>query len=332
MIEEIEKVSEKVAQQATETSHKEMVQNLNNALNKEGLLPIIREKIIIYIKKLEEFHFFNRKNNTATIGQLLRLLEDTKNIIYKDFFEIQNLLNAYLGQEVIITYVNVDDQGNRSIRVSKNNIQNLGIESGTTFYGSPYYKLGYDFELHYSNLKNSLPQEENNKLSDTAFEIERRYKELKKKVLWKYNDKIFGYYLPSRGPINEAFVNFYIHDIKLLGNMESDIHRYMLDTKYGAIKADNTKGYFIGDVARDGIQYAVKGQFGSPQGFIEISNQLKKLVDEDFSMSSFYSFIEKYTTQELEKNYTPHIKQLTQKTIDNTVKDFEKYLKKYSNK
>jgi hypothetical protein len=84
----------------------------------------------------------------------------------------------------------------------------------------------------------------------------------------------------------------------------------------------------IGDVSRDGVQYAVKGIFGSPQGVKDIIKAFKKIVEEDFSMTSFYRFIYKYTEEELSKKYKSQISKLSQETIDSTLQKIEKSLHK----
>lgn len=242
------------------------------------------------------------------------LLETKKNLLYSDFFEIQNLMNSLIGQRIVMTYVHVDENGRREIRVSENDISHLGISEGMSWKQQPFHKLTYDVANHYNILKNSLPQEENETLQQTAMEVEKRYLEHKKKILWFYPDIWKGFKLNSKGPINEAYVNLYIHNIKLLGTLEGNIDIFMLG-EYGAIRADSTKGFMIGDVSRDGIQYAVKGAFGSPQGITEVAKSLEKIQQEDFSRASYEAFIKHYTKEELDKEYQPHIKKLSKQSI-----------------
>jgi hypothetical protein len=44
-------------------------------------------------------------------------------------------------------------------------------------------------------------------------EVERRYNEYKRRVLWYYPNEWKGYEFRTKGPINEAFVNFYVHNV-----------------------------------------------------------------------------------------------------------------------
>ena len=121
------------------------------------------------------------------------------------------------------------------------------------------------------------------------------------------------------GPINEAFVNNYIHEIKLGNSLEQNIDTYMLGD-YGAIKADATKGFMIGDVSKNGIQYAVKGEFGSPQGFTEIIKDLQQWNNLS-TKDTLKQLVQKYFINELNRDYKPQIKEMTTQTIKNTSKN-----------
>ena len=316
MADEISEVASSIAEEVIEISHEDLLQNLQNeVLNSSNLLPIIRQKIYNFIDKVEQYE--NSTNYPpATLGAQLNLLETKKEFIYAEFFEIQNLINLFINQKIIMTYVHVDDEGRREIRISEKDISHLGISQSAAWNGNPFYKLSYDVNDHYQLLKNSLPQEKNESLQQTAIEIDRRYATYRKRILWYYPDFWKGYYLKSHGPINEAYVNLYVHNVQLLNSLEGNIDTFMLDQGYGAINADATRGYLIGDVSKDGIQYAVKGKYGSPQGVKEIIKSFRQLISEDFTEESFKSFLKQYTEDELNKEYKPQIKQMTERSIN----------------
>ena len=323
---EFETAGLEIAEEVVNISHEELVSMINSELiGSKSLLPIIKQKIIHFLNTVEKYE--NTPKNIGTIGQYLTRLRNQKEFIYAEFFEIQNLINAFLGQRIVMTYVHVDDEGRREIRISDNDISHLGINQGIMWNGNPFYKLGYDVQQQYSTLKNSLPMEDNLTLQETAMEVERRYLENKKRVMW-YWGRWKGYQLKTKGPINEAFVNMYVHNVILRKGLEGNIDTFMLDEQYGARNADATKGFLIGDVSKDGIQYAVKGQFGSPQGIKEITKEFKKLIAEDFSEEAFWNFINKYTYEELHKNYKPQIKEMSQRSINAVLRNIEKNLTK----
>ena len=320
---EFETAGLEIAEEVVNISHEELASTINSELiGSKSLLPIIKQKIIHFLDTVEKYE--NTPKNIGTIGQYLTRLRNQKEFIYAEFFEIQNLINAFLGQKIVMTYVHVDDEGRREIRISDNDISHLGINQGIMWNGNPFYKLGYDVQDRYSTLKNSLPMEENLTLQETAMEVERRYLENKKRVMW-YWERWKGYQLRTKGPINEAFVNMYVHNAILRRGLEGNIDTFMLGD-YGAIKADATKGFLIGDVSKNGVQYAVKGQFGSPQGVKEIVKEFKKLLAEDFSEESFQAFINKYTYEELHKNYKPQIQEMSQRSINAVLRHIEKNL------
>lgn len=288
----------------------------------ESFLPQLKIKIKNFLNKVDNYYKSNASKWSPSIEGQKEFFEKKKEWIYKDFFEIQNLINLYLNQKIIMTYVFTDSDGNKEIRISENDVEHLKAIEG---YNKKFAKLSYVVENEYKRLKNNI---DNEGLDATAKEVERRYEKYKKIVLWNYRNKWSGYYFPTKGPINEAYVNFYVHEIQLLNSLEQNIATFILHRKYGAINADQTKGYAIGDVSLGGLQFAVKGLFGSPQGTIQVINALREIQNQGFTHQAFYSFIEKFTTKELEKNYEPQIKQIVGKALDDTILKIEKSLTK----
>lgn len=56
--------------------------------------------------------------------------EHRKNLIYENLFKLQNFINAFLGQEIVMTYVHVDETGSRQIRIMDNDIGHLMVTTG----------------------------------------------------------------------------------------------------------------------------------------------------------------------------------------------------------
>jgi len=114
---------------------------------------------------------------------------------------------------VLITYVHIDDTGKREIRLIDNDLEHLQATTFNNGYGRKWASLGYIVEDHYRLLKNSLSDDENRGLDETAKEVESRYLKYRGKILWKINSEWYGYKLYNKGPINEAYAAFYIHEI-----------------------------------------------------------------------------------------------------------------------
>ena len=241
-------------------------------------------------------------------------LQKKKIDIYKKFFEFQNKVNKLLDQTVTMTYVHVDENGRREVRLFDNNIDKINIEY-IQRYKYEYYKLGYEVNSGYKKLSDSIKYNDT-QLQAAATEVTRRYHTYKKRILWFYPNSWKGYSINSMGPINEAFVNNYVHEIKLGNSLEQNIDTFMLGD-YGAIKADATKGFLIGDVSKNGIQYAVKGEYGSPQGFTEIIKDLRNWQNLS-TKDTLKQLVQKYFIDELKKDYKPQIKEMTAQTIKNT--------------
>lgn len=100
----------------------------------------------------------------------------------------------------------------------------------------------------------------------------------------------------------------------------------MLDTSYGAIKADNTKGFLIGDVSNGTTQYAVKGIFASPQGTKDVIKQFQQLKDQGFSPAAFANLIKYFTYDELHRGYEPQIQKMSQRSINGVINYAQKHL------
>lgn len=317
----IEEITDSVKNITVEELEKSLKEDL---VDKNQILTQLKVKIPQFLQKFKNFqsdYLLKHKKSELSISAQCSLLKAEIDIIYKDFFEIQNLLNAYINQKIIMTYVDVDGEGNRSIKVSNNNSDILNVEIGNR-YGHDFTKLGYNFvdEQHYSLLKNALPEKDNKTLNETAKEVERRYSTYKKKVLWYYPDTWKGYKFNSKGPINEAYVNFYVHDVKLNKSIEGNIDDFILDNTYGAKLVDSTKGFMIGDVSKNGIQYAVKGAFGSPQHYKEVVNTFNKLLNgEELSEKHLQQIINKYVTEEGNRELPSHISELSKKSISQIV-------------
>ena len=322
-MEEIRVVSEQIAEEVKEVTHEDLAAAIYSEFPNNLFLQIqdSANRLINAAEAFEKNYTWNKKR-WGSIGEIEKILQEEINLIYDSFFDFQNLINLSLGQRIVMTYVHVDDNGHREIRVVDNTIDHLVVEKG--MWGKfEYSKIGYDINDHYQKLKNSLPDEKNKILSDTAKEVTRRYDRYKKMVLWKTNGKWHGYRFRTKGPINEAYVNFFVHNINLIGEEEYRVGRFIADKNYGAIKADSTKGFLIGDVQRDGVQYAVKGRFGGPQAIKEVIDWTKKLRDKGFSPSALREFINYFAYDELEKKYKPHITKQTKETIEKFVNEKE---------
>lgn len=321
-----ERLSEEIAEitikDLNEEFHKE-IDEFSQDLNARMIeMRLLVDKIIVGIEMYETM--IEKQIQLSDSKTLEFKLTQKKNLIYNDFFKLQNLFNSFIYQKIIMTYVHVDElTGRREIRLFDNDIEHLQTETIEN-YGRSYTKLSYDISEHYRLLKNSLPDEDNDKLQQTVAEVEARYVKYrsnrKSRILWKMDEKWYGYVLYNRGPINEAFVDFYIKEVKMYNDLMKNIHLFMTSVDpQGVIYADNANGFLIGDVSIGGLQFAVKGIHASPQNFKTIVSWLKKIKDQDFSYESIKQFIERFKNEE-QKKATSLVKPMVKKSIEGMIR------------
>lgn len=280
----------------------------------------IKNLINKLIINMENYQGQSKLLTDKTISTTKQKLDLKKKMIYEDFFKLQNLINLFIYQKIVMTYVHVDPlTGHRELRIFDNDIAHLEITEVNN-YGRHYAKLGYEIKEKYLQLKNSLSDKENLGLQMTAAEVEARYIKYKGRILWKINNDWYGYKLYNRGPINEAFTDFYLHEVQLKNSLNTNLHQFMTSEKpQGVINADNANGFLIGDTSYGGLQMAVKGAYGSPQNFAMIIKWLKEIQKENFTLEAFQKFIIRFKDIEQEKA-TKLVKPLTQRSISGMLK------------
>ena len=169
-------------------------------LKEEQLKDSLKNKILKTIDQLvtnieifeKEAKKISPKEGITPQQQRLNLKRD---LIYKKFFILQNLINAYEGQQIKLTYVHTDSKGRKEIRLYNNTAGDLIAQAALSKTGKKYHKLTYAMSEHYTKLKNALPEETNEHLQSTAKEVENRYySNIKHIVFWQImGQKLMGY-------------------------------------------------------------------------------------------------------------------------------------------
>ena len=319
-------IAELLSNEVPAVAHEDLVNTIVQGIDEDALLEKINIAADNFINSVQTYE--NNSKLTATefsTSMGLTKLQFLRDEIYNNFFDLQNLINLYTNQVIVMTYVHIDESGRREIRISENNLDHI-----ETLKIHGQNQLKYVVEDHYKKLKQTIPSGEEsneNALQAAAHAIDIRYQKYSYKrgihvVLW-YPGQWEGAILRTQGPINEAFVNCFIHNVKLANSLEEDIDTVMMGD-YGAIKADATKGFLIGDITYGRVQYAVKGVFGSPQGFKDVYNYIKKIKENDLiTKEGLKKIIEHYTTEEENKNYKPQIKVLSKQTLKNALRGLD---------
>ena len=316
----------------TETTIDAMEEEWLQAVNQMDL-DSLKNEILKTIKELkvnvELFKATAEKvKSIGRISVIEQRLELKKDMIYKTFFRLQNLINAYEGQRIRITYVHTDDNGRKEIRLYDNNASDLEVRWSNKKYGRNYQKLTYVMSDTYTKLNNALPEETNEHLQSTAQEVEKRFENNRNHIVyWNLPGRSFaGYRFINKGPINEAFVNFYVNtkpkqDYFNQGT-EKNVYTYVMHKRYGAIAADTQNGFLVGDVSTaSGIQYAVKGDFASPQGYSAVLKALSHL-EENASHHDLRVALQNFRMEALNKTQ-PLIHEATSRQLKNLLKKLE---------
>lgn len=292
-------VSSKLETVAIDELKKNLETQLQEFQNKDNQTQIICNKINKLMAELISAERFSvRKEKLSIRTTSISLTKDfiRKNNIYKKFFEIQNLINFYLGQQILITQVIKNDTG-REVYISKNTDRYI-ID-----HEKYKNKFMYSNEAHGQKLLSGMDNAELKILQAVANEVEERYDN---HPLGKYKGHLIMWYvkewkkvrLYTKGPINEAFVNFYIHAKALEGaNAEWKIDDFIMNKNFGMIKADNAPGFILGDVNLGGLQFAVKGADGTPQGMTQVLKEwyaLMKANEGQMNEVQLSQFIKQY--------------------------------------
>lgn len=295
------------------------IQNYFSSGNLSSLLDQIKNKTNSLINNIEKYEHYIKDLKSLNFEDLNNIVRD---IIYRDFFELQNLLNIYFRQQIIMTYVHIDENGERTIQLYNNDIEHLSAQKVTNKYTSKEnIRLVYQFEEHGKQLKRCLPNgdDKNIGLQNTAKEVTNRFYHYKGRILWKIQNEWYGYKIGNLGPINEAFTAFYIRRIEFNQQLQENIHIYMLHTKYGVIAADNANGFLMGDVKMGGLQFQVKGELAGPQGVTQVKKELILLKDSNFSYQAFDLF-KQHLIEEEQKKAKSLIKPLTKKSLNGMIR------------
>ena len=129
-------ISQNISNKIEEITTEQLEKTLYNELSKDQFLKLIKISMEEFLNAVKEYE---KKNNTFSknLDILKKQLDEKVEIIYSKFFAFQNIINAYLGQKIVMTYVHIDSDGNREIRISENNIEHLvttqGFSRGKSF-------------------------------------------------------------------------------------------------------------------------------------------------------------------------------------------------------
>ena len=140
---------ERISKDYSEITVKELLKDFDEEISSIDLAPLLLDIQISIDKLINSIEIYQGQihlieaGGGSKINQTIQKLELKKNLIYQDFFILQNKINSFINQKIIMTYVHVDPiTGRRELRLFENNIENLSANIVTNAYGAQYAKLG----------------------------------------------------------------------------------------------------------------------------------------------------------------------------------------------
>lgn len=352
---ELVQLSMKEIQQAAKNYLLILEQEKNNIKNLELALEtqkkFVREQIKNFNSKAE------LKSSQAYIEQREQIKQEQKRQstrnsivnIYKASLAFQDLLNGFIGQEMIITYLasNKSKVGVYNIPLKeafKQGLLNIDITSKTydismRFKGSvsKLEKLANDVDNVITKMEAGISQEEVGQLNSTYQEVVRRFKTYKGEnkngkqvgiILWHPNNHWYKMTPSSLGDINEAYVAYYLQAKqypKMSSFLEQNIDTFMQLVS----EVDSAAGLMLGDISNEeaNIEYAVKSAGASTLSLTQVENlakdiikgkvnrqSLKNLKISDAQKGSLRNFIEELTKEEVTKAFKETIEDINKKS------------------
>lgn len=228
-------------------------------------------------------------NQTQVISFSKRLVDKKEKFIeLMDLvFKFQNIANEFLGQRVQMTFVSISKNGQVELFAVDNDIEHLKIDRASS-------KRGGAFSGRYNYSKTNLQEMrrivnskyDKSSLDTTFAEVYKRYNISKARlkmggaayILWKDNGWD-GAWISGAGPLGEGYLNFFVNEYLFSGMVESDVRDFMLNSKYGAINADNASGLLQGDISKDGIEYGVKMKGASAFSYMEVIEYARQVQE-----------------------------------------------------
>lgn len=245
-------------------------------------------------------------------------------------FNFQNIVNEFLGQRIIMTFVAISPvSGKVTLYNMDNSVDDLVIGQAAASKGGNVVGRMSSMEKikSASKLITKSDSTEINKqsLDNTFQEVWQRYRISKNKIkmggaayiMW-YLGTWDGVWISGAGPLGEAYVAFFLNDYLFSNNIEPSVKDFMLNEEYGSIKADNASGFLKGDVVKDAAQFGVKIKGAQPLGYRDIiayANEMLAASDITTYLQNLSKKLEDKASHNMVKPLTEMIEQNYQSLI-----------------
>lgn len=225
--------------------------------------------------------YLKNKEEIATFLSVSQIPEK----LYQESFRFQNILNEFLGQKIVMTFVYNGKEGPELYEMTSDKV--LKFDYSKTNQLVARYRInkeelqsvGRNMEMD-NELKFSLPG-----LKTTYKEVMRRYDIGRARktnmVMWEVDDYWEKMKVSSGGDINEAYAKFILENQESPSftlEMEQNIGDYMLQ---GVVLVDNVSGLLQGDVTIGNIEYGIKSAGASTLSLKQILKIARQIVSDE---------------------------------------------------
>ena len=299
--------SDKIFEKAAPSAVKKLEQEFDAGIRKAALDFLLSEEkyavLVQEIEKLEQVNARYREKLKALNVDPEEVIEymDNRNrkrellnsnrlkTRYKNLFHFQEVLNAYLGQKIVMLYVVEGENSTPTILEMKSHkvlnfgtsLSNLGRVSGIY---NPSAEMRANKKL-FEKFDYDTPEDELNRVNEIYAEvIKRRFesskaatKEKKNYLMWKENNMWQKLRVIGKGEVNEAYAAIILKRKTGIfsGEIEGDVGRYAIPY---ILDVDNMSGLLSGDVSIGDVEYGVKSKGASTLGYIQIAKLAKEIA------------------------------------------------------
>ena len=276
---------------------------------------------------MEKIAAANASNEIAILNfskKYLQAEEDYLELMEK-VFDFQNTVNAFLGQQIIMTFVYVSPKsGQVTLYKMNNSVDELTLDRAASSRGG--YITGRLSTLKKIKQSGAVLTDssyaEKEGLDNTFQEVWQRYRISKSHlkmggaayILWKI-DEWDGVWISGAGPLGEAYLAFFLNKYVFSNDLEPDVKTFMLNKSYGAINADNASGFLSGDVESDAAQFGVKMRGAQPLSYLEIIQYAQEILNTS-DLTQYLQQLKQKLKQEGSQNMVHKLANLSKLEVD----------------
>lgn len=249
---------------------------------------------------LEQIGSLNYENESAMLNFSKKFITSQQDYldIMEKVYDFQNIINEFLGQKVLMTYVAISPTtGKVNLYGFEADISHIRPEEAAKSKSKNddpnivgrYSQQGV-IKRNSVELINTRYAEKGKKtLDDTFQETWQRFRISKAKykmggagyILWKEKNGWDGRKVSGAGPLGEAYVAFFINEYIFPKQIEKAVKTFILDDKMGVAAVDNASGLLKGDVSKGIYQLGVKAKGAQALGYTEIIRYAEEMLKDN---------------------------------------------------